>query len=141
MIYFGMSAPASMGNLCEAQHRTLEGFTDDVQALFAALLHQQPLTEPAALALNGAKAALGVAPLLLKIQLVQNWIAVSREEKSLRDMLESDYLDVPNVITGRQMLEMYNAQPPPQQAVITQAFETTVASCKAFAAATPPQPQ
>ena len=52
--------------------------------------------------------------------------------QSLEAMLQTDYLDVPTIITGKQMLAVYNEQPEAQQAVITQAFDRSIASCRAF---------
>ena len=115
---------AAMGNLCPAQQAALETFVDDVRALFDELVRGQSSTLPTIAAIQGAKVVLNSSPIVLKVRLVQNWHEVATKdirERSIEDMLRSDYLDVPGVVTGAQMLDVYNSHTQQQKAAITKA--------------------
>jgi hypothetical protein len=129
-----------MGNLCPAQKAALTAFVADVVALFDELVRDQSSTLSTVAAIQGAKLVLNSSPDVLKVRLVQNWHEVAIKDikkRSIEDMLQSDYLDVPGVVTGAQMLHVYNSHTDQQKAAITEAFERSIKSCVAFHAVPP----
>jgi hypothetical protein len=130
-----------MGNLCPAQQHALAVFIHDVQDLFKELTCDQ--TDVTAIAINAASTILQNTPCVGQQRLIENWYEVTMQdttETTIEQMLSSSYLDVPGIVKGKQMLELYTKQPAPQQAVIKTAFDKTIASCCAFKAIPSPEP-